>query len=180
MNGISQMTEPSKCTFLVQKELFERTFARAANAWTDAVVPRRVVDFSTSSASDRASTQSTRVYESAWRNRRAHPVTVARNASDHGSGRDPATSQDATRLGIRERLLRILITMLPTVDMPSLVDDSTGLLGHGIGLDSVEALALVGAIEEAFDITVDDEDLDAAHFETVGTLVGFVQAHLPA
>jgi acyl carrier protein len=57
------------------------------------------------------------------------------------------------------------------------LEDSTGLLGQGIGLDSVEALQLVGRMEEAFGLTIGDDELDAAHFRTVGTFVRFIESH---
>ena len=57
--------------------------------------------------------------------------------------------------------------------------DSTGLLGQGIGLDSVEALQLVARMEEAFGLTIADQDLDAAHFQTVGTFARFIEERLP-
>jgi acyl carrier protein len=59
------------------------------------------------------------------------------------------------------------------------ITQDTGLLGQGIGLDSVEVLALIGAIEEDFDITIDDADLLPEHFQTVGTLVRFIGDRLP-
>jgi acyl carrier protein len=40
-------------------------------------------------------------------------------------------------------------------------------------------LQLVGAIEEDFELTIDDEALVAEHFETIGTLVTFVSGQLP-
>ena len=58
------------------------------------------------------------------------------------------------------------------------LDESTGLLGQGIGLDSVEVLQLVGAIEEDFGLTIDDEALEAEHFATIGTVVTFVMGWL--
>jgi len=58
------------------------------------------------------------------------------------------------------------------------LEESTALLGQGIGLDSVEALQLVGQMEEAFHLTIGDEELDAAHFMTVGTFVSFIVSHL--
>jgi len=57
--------------------------------------------------------------------------------------------------------------------------ESTGLLGQGIGLDSVEALQLVARMEETFGLTIADEDLDAAHFRTVGTFTLFIEQRLP-
>jgi acyl carrier protein len=58
--------------------------------------------------------------------------------------------------------------------------ESTGLLGQGIGLDSVEALQLVATMEEVFGLTIVDEDLDAAHFQTVGTFTRFIEERLPS
>jgi acyl carrier protein len=40
-------------------------------------------------------------------------------------------------------------------------------------------LELVGAIEEDFGLTIDDDALDAEHFETIGTVVTFVMEQLP-
>jgi acyl carrier protein len=58
--------------------------------------------------------------------------------------------------------------------------ETTGLLGQGIGLDSVEVLQLVSAIEEAWSLTIEDDDLKREHFATLGTVVTFVQDRLPA
>jgi acyl carrier protein len=85
----------------------------------------------------------------------------------------PATAPP-TREEARQWLLATLAATLPAEDLPASVDDATGLLGHGIGLDSIEILGLVCSIEEAFDVTVSDQDLDRAHFETVGALVTFI------
>jgi len=51
---------------------------------------------------------------------------------------------------------------------------STPLLGRGIGLDSVETMALVLSIEEEFGISVPDSDMTATLFETIGTLTDYV------
>ena len=59
-------------------------------------------------------------------------------------------------------------------------DETTGLLGQGIGLDSVEVLQLVSAIEEAWGLTIEDDDLQREHFATLGTVVTFIQERLPA
>lgn len=89
----------------------------------------------------------------------------------------PSTSVDP-HAAIRDRLLDVLRTNLPPDTLPATLDDSTGLLGHGIGLDSIEVLALVCAIEEAFDVTVADDCLQRMYFETIGSLVAFVQERL--
>ena len=77
---------------------------------------------------------------------------------------------------LEERIKRLLATRLrigPEVLATS--DARTSLLGRGIGLDSVEALALAVAIEEEFDIEVDDADLTAAVFETIGSVADYVR-----
>jgi len=58
--------------------------------------------------------------------------------------------------------------------------EATGLLGQGIGLDSVEVLQLVSAIEEAWGLTIEDDELKREHFVTLGSVVSFVQERLPA
>jgi acyl carrier protein len=57
-------------------------------------------------------------------------------------------------------------------------DETTGLLGKGIGLDSVEVLQVVSAIEEAFGLTIEDDELEVEHFATIGTLVTFIERRL--
>lgn len=79
------------------------------------------------------------------------------------------------RLEIEERIKQILVSELqitPSVFIES--SSTTPLLGRGIGLDSIETLALVTAIEEEFDIQVDDDDLRVDLFENLGTLAEFV------
>jgi len=51
---------------------------------------------------------------------------------------------------------------------------TTPLLGRGIGLDSIDALTLISAIEKRFDIEVDDSDLTASLFKTIRTLADYV------
>lgn len=51
---------------------------------------------------------------------------------------------------------------------------SIPLLGRGIGLDSMETLSLVAALEKEFDIEVQDEDLTVDLFLSIGTLSDYV------
>jgi acyl carrier protein len=50
----------------------------------------------------------------------------------------------------------------------------TPLLGSLPELDSMAVVGVITALEERFDITVEDDDLDGATFETVGSLADFV------
>lgn len=82
------------------------------------------------------------------------------------------------RAAILDRLRRLLAERLGlTLDGP--LDESTGLLGQGIGLDSVEVLQLVSAIEEAYALTIADEELQREHFVTLGAVVTFIAERLP-
>ncbi|MGO8609117.1 acyl carrier protein [Rhizobium johnstonii] len=45
-------------------------------------------------------------------------------------------------------------------------------------LDSFGVVALVAALEDRFDITIDDDEFGADLFETVGTLASFVDEKL--
>jgi acyl carrier protein len=79
------------------------------------------------------------------------------------------------RLEIASRIKEILEKELGV--SPTLLADSnptTPLLGRGLGLDSVEATALVAALEEEFAISIPDADLTAALFENVGVLSEYV------
>jgi acyl carrier protein len=41
-------------------------------------------------------------------------------------------------------------------------------------------VSIITALEERFDFSVDDDEIDASIFETVGTLVAFVEGKLQA
>ena len=55
------------------------------------------------------------------------------------------------------------------------LNEKTGLLGRGIGLDSIEVIQVVAALEEEFDLTIDDEDLLPEHFTSLGDLINFLE-----
>lgn len=56
----------------------------------------------------------------------------------------------------------------------------TPLLGAIPELDSMAVVGLITSLEERFGIVVDDDDIDGSTFETVGSLVDFVAARMPA
>lgn len=47
-------------------------------------------------------------------------------------------------------------------------------------LDSMAVMNVLTALEDRFGITVEDDDIDAQTFETVGSLVAFVESKLQA
>lgn len=59
-------------------------------------------------------------------------------------------------------------------------DRDTRLLGSLPELDSMAVVTVITALEERFGITVDDDDISAETFETVGSLVRYVEERLAA
>lgn len=55
------------------------------------------------------------------------------------------------------------------------IDDNTTLLGGIPEFDSMAVVTVLTSIEEEFGIMIDDDEVDASIFETVGTLVSFVE-----
>ena len=60
------------------------------------------------------------------------------------------------------------------------LDRDSELIGSIPEFDSMAVVAVVTALEENFDIEVDDDDISAETFETLGTLVDFVNAKVEA
>lgn len=83
--------------------------------------------------------------------------------------------QTDERIEIEARIKHILISQLEIEPSIFAEDGSaTPLLGRGIGLDSMETLTLVSAVEEEFDIQVDDADLTVGLFKNIATLAEYV------
>jgi acyl carrier protein len=76
---------------------------------------------------------------------------------------------------IEDAIKEILATELE-VDMGEYGADAAAmpLLGRGIGLDSIDALTLITALEKRFDIEVADEDLTVALFKSIRILAEYV------
>lgn len=72
----------------------------------------------------------------------------------------------------------ILVDTLELTQAPDELLPDTALFGALPELDSFGVVALVGALEDRFDIVIDDEEFGAEIFETVETLTDFVDAKL--
>jgi acyl carrier protein len=72
----------------------------------------------------------------------------------------------------------VLIDALELSQSPEDLTRDTALFGALPELDSFGVVSLVGALEDRFDITIDDDEFGAELFETVGTLTDFVDAKL--
>ncbi|HOA85943.1 MAG: acyl carrier protein [Microbacteriaceae bacterium] len=72
----------------------------------------------------------------------------------------------------------VLIEALELQQAPEELQAETELFGSLPELDSFGVVALVGALEDRFEITIDDDEFGAELFETVGSLTDFVAAKL--
>jgi acyl carrier protein len=55
------------------------------------------------------------------------------------------------------------------------IDDDAPLFKEGLGLDSIDALELVVAIEKIFNVIIEDEDVGKKAFGSVAILAKFLQ-----
>jgi len=85
-----------------------------------------------------------------------------------------------TPLNISQEVLRILDEVLSLGGRSAAFTPETPLLGAIPELDSMAVVTLITTLEEQLGIVVDDDDIDGATFETVGSLVNFVGTKLAA
>ena len=81
---------------------------------------------------------------------------------------------------IEEKIKQLLVSELK-VSRAAIADtdSATPLLGRGIGLDSVETMALVVSLEEEFEISIPNDALTVDLFKSLGTLTDYVADALP-
>jgi acyl carrier protein len=86
----------------------------------------------------------------------------------------------AKKKDISARVRTLLAARFEGAGNGNLNDPQTALLGRGIGLDSIEILELVAAVEEEFGFCIEDDELNAEAFRTVASLVDFIERRLPS
>lgn len=69
----------------------------------------------------------------------------------------------------------ILCEVLQLPSLAESLDADTALLGHVPELDSMAVVGVITAIEEHYGILVEDDEISAETFETLGTLADFVR-----
>ena len=68
-----------------------------------------------------------------------------------------------------------LIDVLSLGDTGKALTEDSPLLGSLPELDSMAVVSLIGELEERFGIMIDDDDISASTFATLGSLAAFVQ-----
>ena len=75
-----------------------------------------------------------------------------------------------------EFLKKMIIDTLKLEDITvEEIGDDTPLFREGLGLDSLDALELVVAIEKNFNVIIEDENVGKKAFESVRALAVFIQ-----
>jgi acyl carrier protein len=84
---------------------------------------------------------------------------------------------DEDRLRIRDELKRLLVETLALDVAPADIRDDEPLFEAGLGVDSVEALALLTAIERRFGVAIPDDDIGLGLFQDIDALARVVERH---
>ena len=79
-------------------------------------------------------------------------------------------------MSVLQDVLDLLHDSLQIEDME--MDESTELLGGIAEFDSMAVVLVITALEEKLGISVEDDEISAETFETIGSLVGFVESKL--
>ena len=78
------------------------------------------------------------------------------------------------------KLKELIIESLNLEGMtPEMIEDDQPLFGEGLGLDSVDALELVVAMEKRFGFKIRSEEIDPQSFATIKNILRFLQQRMP-
>jgi acyl carrier protein len=73
-------------------------------------------------------------------------------------------------------LKKMIIDVLKLEDITAAdIGNDTPLFREGLGLDSLDALELVVAVEKNFNVIIEDENVGKQAFESISTLAHFIQ-----
>jgi acyl carrier protein len=79
-------------------------------------------------------------------------------------------------LDLKDQVRDILRDVLSLGNRADRLDTSSALLGALPELDSMAVVSVIAALEDRFDITVDDDEISGATFASLGSLVEFVSS----
>lgn len=79
-------------------------------------------------------------------------------------------------MNLHDEVKNTIIHSLNLNILPEDIGNDVPLFEGGIGLDSIDGLELLVAIERVFDIEIDDSDLGGDVLKNVNSLVSFIEA----
>jgi acyl carrier protein len=78
-------------------------------------------------------------------------------------------------ISTQDRIKRLIVESLNLEGIkPETIEDDAPLFGEGLGLDSVDALELVVALEKEFGIKIKSQEIGREVFSSVSTLSEFI------
>lgn len=81
-------------------------------------------------------------------------------------------------MAVVDEVREVLQDALQLGDRADELEESSALLGGLPEFDSMAVISVITALEERYDFMVMDDEIDAEAFETLGSLVDFVQYKL--
>ncbi len=76
-----------------------------------------------------------------------------------------------------KREIKVLIletTKIPDIQPEDIIDDAP-IFGEGLGLDSIDSLEIVLALQQKYGVAIDDQNLARFILQSVNTIADFVQ-----
>ncbi len=78
---------------------------------------------------------------------------------------------------LKDRIRKLLVDTLRLENVkPEDIGEDTPLFGEGLGLDSIDALELVVALEKEFGIKITDEEVGVKVFQNLRSLAAFIES----
>jgi acyl carrier protein len=87
-----------------------------------------------------------------------------------------STSNGSSQAALTVRVKQCIIDAIGVKIAPSTIPDDMPLLDKGLGLDSVAILRLVAALEDEFNVEIEDKVIRPELFRSVGTLSQYMAA----
>lgn len=102
-----------------------------------------------------------------------HPASRAAAAAETVGPVPPSSAAAA------ERVKRLIVDNLHLEGLtPDMIDEHAPLFGEGLGLDSVDALELVVAVEKEFGIKIKTNEIGREVFSSVASLAQFIAGRI--
>ena len=80
-----------------------------------------------------------------------------------------------TDLELHDRVKRMIVSALRLKITPESIESDQSLLGSGLGLDSLDALELVIALEKEFGVRIPDAATGSKVLSSVGSIVDYIK-----
>jgi acyl carrier protein len=81
---------------------------------------------------------------------------------------------DLTELKHEIKVLLIEATQIPDIKPEDIIDDAP-LFGEGLGLDSIDSLEIVLALQRKYGVEINDQNLALFILQSVNTIADFIQ-----